>query len=74
MWLFFERRTTLLTEPVRMLHIAAEASLRTRLSACKNIDYLTADMADQAAMVKMDITDIQYPDDSFDVIFASHVL
>jgi ubiquinone/menaquinone biosynthesis C-methylase UbiE len=25
-------------------------------------------------MVKMDITDIQYPDNSFDVVFASHVL
>jgi ubiquinone/menaquinone biosynthesis C-methylase UbiE len=73
-WLYFEQRTTLLTEPMRMLHIAAEPSLRTRLSACKNIEYLTADIADQAAMVKMDITDIRYPDDSFDVIFASHVL
>lgn len=25
-------------------------------------------------MVRMDITDIQYPDDSFDVIYCSHVL
>ena len=25
-------------------------------------------------MVKMDITDIQYPDESFDVIYCSHVL
>jgi SAM-dependent methyltransferase len=25
-------------------------------------------------MVKMDITDIQYPDDTFDVIYCSHVL
>jgi SAM-dependent methyltransferase len=73
-WLYFEQKTSLLTEPVRMLHVAAEASMRKRLSACKNIDYLTADIADQAAMVKMDITDIQYPDDSFDVIFASDVL
>jgi SAM-dependent methyltransferase len=73
-WLYFEQKTALLTEPARMLHIAAEASLRERLSACKNIDYLTADLADQAAMVKMDITDIEYPDDSFDVIFASNVL
>jgi SAM-dependent methyltransferase len=74
MWLYFQEKTGLLTEPVRMLHVAAEPSLRKRLSTYKNIDYLTADLADQAAMVKMDITDIQYPDDSFDVIVASNVL
>ena len=37
-------------------------------------DYLSADLFNPLAMVKMDITDIQYPDESFDVIYCSHVL
>ena len=31
-------------------------------------------MDSELAMVKIDLTDIQYPDHSFDVIFCSHVL
>jgi hypothetical protein len=73
-WLYFQRKTNLLRDPVRMLHIAPEAFVQERLRAFDNIDYLSADLASPRAMVKMDITDIQYPDDSFDVVFASHVL
>lgn len=73
-WLFFERSTDLFTQPVRMLHIAPEDCLAPRLAAHGNIDYLTADLASPTAMVKMDITDIQLPDGSFDVVYASHVL
>ena len=36
--------------------------------------YLTADLFDPRVMVKMDITNIQYPDETFDVIYCSHVL
>jgi SAM-dependent methyltransferase len=38
------------------------------------INYLSADLSAPDAMVKMDITDIQYPDNTFDVIYCSHVL
>ena len=39
-----------------------------------NLNYLSADLFDPKAMVKMDITDIQYPEHSFDLIYGSHVL
>jgi SAM-dependent methyltransferase len=56
------------------LHVAPEKCIATRLKACDNIDYLSADIALSAAMVQMDITDIRLPAESFDVIYASHVL
>ena len=40
----------------------------------QNLHYLSADIASPGAMVRMDITDIRFPADSFDVIYASHVL
>ena len=39
-----------------------------------NIDYLTADLCSNAVMVKMDLTEINYPDESFDMIICNHVL
>lgn len=73
-WLFFALRTDLFRRPVRMLHIAPERALSVRLAALPGVDYLTADLDPTKAMVRMDITAIDRPDDSFDVIFASHVL
>ena len=73
-WLFFQRRTNLFADPVRMLHVSPEPFLSSRLATFENIDYLSADLDSSNAMVTLDITDIGLPDGSFDVIFASHVL
>jgi SAM-dependent methyltransferase len=74
LWLYLKERTPLLTEPLSLLHIAPETFLGRTLRALPNIDYLSGDLESPAAMVKMDITDIQYPDASFDVILCNHVL
>jgi ubiquinone/menaquinone biosynthesis C-methylase UbiE len=37
-------------------------------------NYLTADLYDKNAKLKMDITNIEYPNESFDYIYCSHVL
>ena len=74
-WLFFNRRTRLFDRGhKRMLHVAPERSLENRFRQVPGLDYLTADLENERAMVRMDITDIQYPDDSFDLIYCSHVL
>ena len=74
-WQFFELRTDLFDgKPKRMLHIAPEPAFEKRLRQLPYLDYLTADSQDRYADVAMDITRIDYPDDSFDVIHCSHVL
>jgi SAM-dependent methyltransferase len=74
-YIFFRERTGLFDgTPKRMLHVAPEASLALKFLAIPNIDYLSGDLNPKAAMVQMDITDIHFPDNSFDVIYCSHVL
>lgn len=75
LWLFLSRKTNLFDgTPGKILHVAPERCLEPRFREQLDGDYLTADLMDPRAMVKMDITDIPYPDQSFDIIYCSHVL
>jgi hypothetical protein len=74
-WLFFERNTDLFDgRPKRMLHVAPEPGVQRRLKHQLGSGYLTADLLDRETMVRMDITNIQYPNASFDIVYCSHVL
>src|SRR5215211_8060293 len=75
LWVFLSNKTDLLeSHPKRMLHVAPEKALESKFKQIENLDYVSVDLHDRRAMVKMDITDLRYPDDSFDVIYCSHVL
>jgi SAM-dependent methyltransferase len=74
-WLFLTTRTDLFDDGAKkMLHIAPERCFESRLKDRLGEDYLTADLFDPRAMVRMDITDIELADESFDVVYCSHVL
>ncbi len=57
-----------------MLHIAPEVIFESKFKEYVREGYITADLSKKTVMVKMDITDIQYPDAFFDMIYCSHVL
>jgi SAM-dependent methyltransferase len=74
-WLYLLTKTDLFdSKAKKMLHVAPERCFEPRLRERLRDNYITADLSSPHAMVKMDITDIQYPDQSFDVILCSHVL
>jgi len=74
-WLYVNRKTDLFDgNQKKMLHIAPEPELARLFQKPDYIDYLSADLSAPNAMVKMDITDIPYSNNSFDVIYCSHVL
>jgi ubiquinone/menaquinone biosynthesis C-methylase UbiE len=58
----------------RILHVAPERCFIPKLKKQFGQNYVTADLTNPRADVKMDITDIEYPDEYFDVIYCSHVL
>jgi SAM-dependent methyltransferase len=57
-----------------MLHLAPEPAFESRFRKLVGEGYLSADIEASAAMVQMDISDIRYPDESFDIVYCSHVL
>lgn len=74
LWKYFQEETDLLSGiQKKMLHIAPEPCFFRQFRKVSAIDYLTADLVNPA-MVQMDITNIQFPNNSFDVIYCSHVL
>ncbi|HEY9116965.1 MAG TPA: methyltransferase domain-containing protein [Roseivirga sp.] len=74
MWLYLKDRTDFFTEPHKLLHIAPELCFIKRFKAMENLDYTTADLESPLADVKMDVHDIPFEDNTFDVVFCNHVM
>ena len=72
LWLYLERETDLFTRPQRVLHVAPESYLRTRLEAVHGSGYVHGDIADPDN--RIDVTRLDLPDSCFDVVICSHVL
>ncbi|MEC4815283.1 MAG: methyltransferase domain-containing protein [Scytonema sp. PMC 1069.18] len=73
-WLFLKNHTNLLSEKLKVLHVAPEFQLYRLLRSLSNLDYLSADLSAPRAMVNVDITNMHFTDNSFDVILCNHVL
>jgi hypothetical protein len=74
MWLFLKNKTDFFTKPQKVLHIAPEICFIDRFEQLQNLEYITADLESPWAKVKMDLHDIPFEDDTFDVIFCNHVM
>ena len=74
-WIFLNQKTDLFDgKHKKMLHIAPEKHFTVLFSKIPNLDYLSGDLEPGRGMERIDITDIGFPDKSFDVIFCCHVL
>jgi predicted SAM-dependent methyltransferase len=74
-WLYIQKKTDLFDgKPKKVLHVAPEPCFESRFKERLGSGYLTADLLSPHVMVQMDITDIQFADQSFDVIYCSHVM
>ena len=74
MYLYLSEKTNFFTEKHRVLHVAPEYCFINRFEKLDNLEYITADIESPLAKVRMNIEDIQFPENSFDVIFCNHVL
>lgn len=74
LWLFLKQRTDFFTRNAKMLHVAPEYCFIAPFRKLKNIEYITGDLISPWADVKMDIQQIPFDDNTFDVIMCNHVL
>ena len=74
MWLYLKYQTNLFSDTLRLLHFAPEYIFQKNFASFPNLDYVSADLDSPLAMTKVDIMNIPYENNSFDVILCSHVL
>ena len=74
LWLYLKEKTDFFTAPLKVLHFAPEQPFLKRFRALKNLDYTTADLDSPIADLHLDVTAIDQPSDTYDVVICNHVL
>jgi len=73
LFLYLQTKTTLFKENLSLLHFAPQECLEKKFRNQKNLQYITAELYVEADL-KLDIRDINLPDNTFDVVLCLHVL
>ncbi len=73
-WLYLKEKTEFFTDELNVLHIAPEQPFYRRFEKLEKLNYITADLESPIAKVKMDIKEMPFEDNSFDVLLCNHVL
>lgn len=75
-WVFYvlNKYTGVFTDKCSVLHVAPEKMLENRIRSNDMCDYYSCDIMPRRAMHVVDVTDIQFKDETFDYIIINHVL
>ena len=73
-WLYLKERTGFFGKKLSVLHIAPEACFISRFQKIHQEQYITADIESPLAKVKMDIHQMPFENNAFDVVLCNHVL
>ena len=74
LWLYLDRKTSFLTDAIRVLHVAPEQAFYKKFKSFSHWDYTTTDLHSPLADVKADICALPFEDNSYDLILCNHVL
>jgi SAM-dependent methyltransferase len=73
-YLYLKNCTDLLQRPSRVLHVAPERQLLRVLRRHEGLSITTGDLMTGGVDVRLDVTDIQFPENSFDLVLCNHVM
>lgn len=73
-WLYLRDRTEFFRKELDVLHVAPEPCFMKRFEGLHHDRYITADIESPLAKVKMDIHEMPFKENSFDVVLCNHVL
>jgi SAM-dependent methyltransferase len=74
LWLYLNREPDLTRPGVSVLHVAPEPILRDRFQSVPGVRYVGGDLNAEYGPERIDVTDLQFDDASFDVVMCNHVL
>jgi len=74
MWLYLKDKTNFFSRKLDVLHFAPEPCFISRFEKQHGDKYITADIESPLAKVKMDIHQIPFGENHFDVVLCNHVL
>ncbi len=78
-WMYLKKETGFFTSSLKVLNPAPEKLFYTKLRTMSNIEYTSIDLYPEkydygSKTIKMDLTDLQFVENSFDVVLCNHVL
>ncbi len=71
---YLQKKTDFFTAKLKVLHVAPELCFIKRFENIHGDNYITADIESPLAKVKMDVHNIPFEDNTFDVVMCNHVL
>lgn len=78
-WLYLKNELDIFNKKARVLHVAPELSYMPKLLPLKNLDYVPGDKmvegySNQKGVRNIDLTGLDFPDNSFDYVICNHVM
>ncbi len=73
-WLFLQKETDFFAKKYKLLHLAPEYCFLNIFKKLPNIEYVTADLNSPWADFHFDVHQIPFASESFDLVFANHLL
>ncbi|MEK9613320.1 MAG: class I SAM-dependent methyltransferase [Flavobacteriaceae bacterium] len=74
LWLYLERETPFLNDPIKVLHVAPEQIFYQKFRNFSHWEYTTTDLHSPLADVKADICKLPFEENTYDLILCNHVL
>lgn len=73
-WYYIKHNTSFFSQSQSMLHIAPEYPFISRFKQLSHLKYITGDLESPLADVKLDVLEIPFENEAFDIVFCNHVL
>jgi SAM-dependent methyltransferase len=74
LWLYLTRKTDFFNQSYKVLHVAPEQVFFKLFKKQKNLDYITIDLESPLADIKMNLEEMTFSENEFDIVFCNHVL
>lgn len=81
-YFYLTTRNEIVDQKLSLLHVSPEYTLKNHIKKFPNINYISGDKFEERyqgfyydkSTQNLDLTDLQYPDETFDIIVCNHVL